>query len=92
MKMFRISVECNSFDVNEDKQRQCYKQLKCFWPKCEYSCKQTSHLERHISNHLNKQGLVQDYSQRIEGANIYRQKLSRLKLSRLSPIGIDSLG
>ena len=32
-----------------------------------------------------KQGLVQDYSQRIEGANIYRQKLSRLKLSRLRP-------
>ena len=30
-----------------------------------------------------KQGLVQDYSQRIEGANIYRQKLSRLKLYRL---------
>ena len=32
-----------------------------------------------------KQGLVQDYSQRIEGANIYWQKLSRLKLSRLRP-------
>ena len=32
-----------------------------------------------------KQGLVQDYSQRIEGANIFRQKLSRLKLSRLRP-------
>ena len=36
MKMFKISVECNAFDVNEDKQRQCYKQLKCFWPKCRY--------------------------------------------------------
>ena len=39
-----------------------------------------------------KQGLVQDYSQRIEGANIYRQKLSRLKLFRLRPIGQGSLG
>ena len=32
-----------------------------------------------------KQGLVQDYTQRIEGANISGQKLSRLKLSRLRP-------
>ena len=38
-----------------------------------------------ISNFVikNKQGLVQDYSQRIEEGNIYRQKLSRLKLYRL---------
>ena len=33
----------------------------------------------------NKQGLVQDYSQRLIEGNIYRQKLSRLKLSRLKP-------
>ena len=33
----------------------------------------------------NKQGLVQDYSQRLIEGNIYRQKLSRLKLSRLRP-------
>ena len=33
----------------------------------------------------NKQGLVQDYSQRLIEGNIYMQKLSRLKLSRLRP-------
>ena len=32
-----------------------------------------------------KQGLVQDYSQRLIEGNIYKQKLSRLKLSRLKP-------
>ena len=32
-----------------------------------------------------KQGLVQDYSQRLIEGNIYRQKLLRLKLSRLRP-------
>ena len=32
VKMFRISVECNAFDENEDKQRQCYKQFICFGP------------------------------------------------------------
>ena len=54
MKMFRISVECNAFDGNEDKQRQCYKQLKCFWPKCRYSAKYQCVLNDHISQHLNK--------------------------------------
>ena len=34
---------------------------------------------------LQKQGLVQDYTQRLIEGNIYRQKLSRLKLSRLRP-------
>ena len=43
-KTFKISVEYNGFDVNEDKQRQCYKQLKCFWPKCRYSCDQKGNL------------------------------------------------
>ena len=38
LKMFNISVKCNAFDVNQDKQRQCYKQLKCFWPKCRFIC------------------------------------------------------
>ena len=33
-----------------------------------------------------KQGLVQDYTQRLIEGNIYRQKLSRLKLSRLRPM------
>ena len=32
VETLKISVEFNAFDVNEDKQRQCYKQLKCFWP------------------------------------------------------------
>ena len=36
MKMLKISVENNAFDVNKDKQRQCYKQFNCFWPKCRY--------------------------------------------------------
>ena len=39
VKMFRISVECNDFDENEDKQRQCYKQFIYFWPKCQFSAK-----------------------------------------------------
>ena len=58
MKMFKISVECNAFDVNEDKQRQCYKQLKCFWPKCRYSNDHESEVIRHISHHLNKKQFV----------------------------------
>ena len=58
MKMFKISVECNAFDVNEDKQRQCYKQLKCFWPKCRYSANFESDLNRHISHHLNERQFV----------------------------------
>ena len=58
VKMFRISVECNAFDENEDKQRQCYKQFTCFWPKCKYSAKQISDLNRHISRHLHKRPFV----------------------------------
>ena len=50
-KMLKIAAKCDNFDVNEDKQRQCYKQLKCFWPKCRYRCQQLYH---HISCHLNK--------------------------------------
>ena len=47
-------------------------------------------LKRVIYNYItykrnSKQGLVQDYSLRIEGANIVRQKLFRLKLYRLRP-------
>ena len=55
MKVIKISVKC---DVNEDKQRQCYKQLKCFWPKCRFSCKHMYYLNRHISSHLNKKRFV----------------------------------
>ena len=58
VKVFKISVECNAIDVNEDKQRQCYKQFKCFWPKCRFSCKSVSDLNRHISHHLNKRQFV----------------------------------
>ena len=58
MKVFKINVECNGFDENEDKQRQCYKQLKCFWPKCRYSCDFESQLNQHISHHLNKRQFV----------------------------------
>ena len=54
MKPLKISVECNACDVNEDKLRQCYKQLKCFWPKCRYSCDQKGNLKEHISRHLNE--------------------------------------
>ena len=54
----KISVECNAFDVNEDKQRQCYKQLKCFWPKCQFSANYESDLNRHISYHLNERQFV----------------------------------
>ena len=52
VKMFRISVECNAFDENEDKQRQCYKQFICFWPKCRFSTEYKCFLNRHISTHL----------------------------------------
>ena len=55
MKLIKISVKC---DVNEDKQRQCYKQLKCFWPKCRYNSKLNCHLNKHISHHLNKRQFV----------------------------------
>ena len=58
VKVLKISVECNAFDVNEDKQRQCYKQLKCFWPKCRYSCHCKRNLNRHILHHLNKRQFV----------------------------------
>ena len=54
----KISVEFNAFDVNKDKQRKCYKQLKCFWPKCRYSCDRESELNIHISHHLNKRKFV----------------------------------
>ena len=54
----KISVECNAFDVNEDKQRQCYKQMKCFWPKCRFSAKHKRNLEEHIFNHINKRQFV----------------------------------
>ena len=60
VKMIKISVKCNAFDVNEDKQRQCYKQLKCFWPKCRYSFKNKCALNYHISRHLNGRQFVCD--------------------------------
>ena len=60
IKTLKISVECNAFDLNEDKQRQCYKQLKCFWPKCRFSARHESHLNQHISHHLNKRQFVCD--------------------------------
>ena len=57
-KVLKISVECSAFDVNEDKQRQCYKQLKCFWPKCRFSCKHEHDLDIHVLHHLNKRQFV----------------------------------
>ena len=39
-----------------------------------------------------KQVLAQDYTQRLIEGNIYRQKLSRLKLSRLRPMCQGSIG
>ena len=54
IEISKINLENNNFDVNEDKQRQCYKQLKCFWPKCRYSCDGKSNLKKHISHHSNK--------------------------------------
>ena len=54
----KISLEYNAFDMNEDKQRQCYKQLKCFWPKCRYSCEKVSILNIHVFHHLNKRQFV----------------------------------
>ena len=37
------------------------------------------------SIHTLKQGFIEGYSQRLKEGNIYKQKLSRLKLSRLRP-------
>ena len=58
VKMFRISVECNAFDENEDKQRQCYKQFICFWPKCRFSSEYGNSLNQHILNHLHRRQFV----------------------------------
>ena len=58
IKTLKIGVKSNDFDVNEDKQRQCYKLFKCFWPKCRYSCNTEYDLNRHISHHLNKKQFV----------------------------------
>ena len=58
VKMFRISVECNAFDENEDKQRQCYKQFICFWPKCRFSAKHMCDLNKHNSHHLNRRQFI----------------------------------
>ena len=60
LKMFKISVECNAFDVNEDKQRQCYKQLNCFWPKCLKICKSEQKLKEHNLQHMNKRQFICD--------------------------------
>ena len=60
LKMFRISVECNTFDENEDKQRQCYKGLKCFWPKCRFSTEIRGEFNLHVSQHLLKRQFVCD--------------------------------
>ena len=54
VKMFEINSN------NEDKQRQCYKQLKCFWPKCRYSCNRHSELNQHILVHSNKKNIICD--------------------------------
>ena len=49
-------------------------------------CNLIKFLHKPSFDHVNvQQGLVQDYSQRLIEGNIYRQKLSRLKLSRLRP-------
>ena len=56
---FEVKKELN-FNVNEDKQRQCYKQLKCFWPKCRYRAKEFCHFNNHISLHLEKRKFVCD--------------------------------
>ena len=61
MKMFRISFESEvriDFNVNEGKQRQCYKQLKCFWPKCRYSCELKANFNNHVLLHSNKRQFV----------------------------------
>ena len=76
VKKFKISVECNAFDVNEDKQRQCYKQWKCFWPKCRYSCGGESILNNHISHHLNKRQFV------CEECNKHFNRNSNLRLHK----------
>ena len=77
VKIFRISVECNAFDVNEDKQRQCYKQLKCFWPKCRFSCKLLGDLNKHISHHLNRRQFVCNQCHKVfkQYSHLNRHKL-----------------
>ena len=85
VKMLKSSVECNAFDVNEDKQRQCYKQLKCFWPKCRYSTKQLCNFNNHISHHLNKRQFVcnECNKQFHQNSNLNRHK--RLCHSNVRP-------
>ena len=73
----KISVESNVLNENEDKQRQCFKQLKCFWPKCRFSCNAESDLNRHISHHLNKKQFVceecNEYFSQLSGLLIHKQ-------------------
>ena len=52
VKMCRISTECKALEENEDKLK-CNKQLKCFWPKCQFSTDINGNLNKHISYHLN---------------------------------------
>ena len=40
-------------------------------------------VKKNLKKALNKQGFVEDYTQRLKEENIVRQKLSRLKFSRL---------
>ena len=58
MRKLKIKLIRDNSDENEDKKRQCYQQLKCFWPKCRYSCKISKDLNQHISYHLNKTQFV----------------------------------
>ena len=61
VKMLKIGFEKKKelcFDENEDKQRQSYKQLKCFWPKCQFIAKYESELNRHILFHSDKRQFV----------------------------------
>ena len=86
VKEFKISVECNAFDVNEDKQRQCYKQLKCFWPKCRYISNYESDLNRHIVQHLNKRQFVcEECNKQYNWSSILKQH-KRLAHSNVRPL------
>ena len=92
VRMLNIGAKYNAIDVNEDKQRQCYKQWKCFWPKCRYSCDYESQLNEHISRHLNKKQFVCEECNKDFNSNSHLIKHKRYVHSTGRPFVCNQIG